>query len=93
LNIDLASATAAYEHEELAAPNPQAFTIVRGLSSGKSRDISSFETTACTTALNKNPSTSAHKISHPIVNAIISACPIAGSMSISSEAIPAMSPA
>src|SRR3954469_25564790 len=86
LNIDRASATAAYEQEELAAPRPHAFTMVPGLSSGSSRDISSFETTACTTAERKNPRIRAHRISQAIVAAIIRECPIAASIRISTMA-------
>src|SRR2546426_668843 len=71
---DLANATAAYEHDDDAAPNPQAIAIVRGESSGSSRVISDFETSAWTAADNANPRTSAHRISHVIPNEMLSAC-------------------
>ena len=44
--IDRARATAAYEHEDDAAPSPQAIPRDRGESSGRSRVISDFDTTA-----------------------------------------------
>ncbi len=69
----LASATAAYEQELDAAPNPVATARLRGRSSGISRMISSRRTTACTTADRKKPRISAHKISQPIDPAIDSA--------------------
>src|SRR6266705_1946137 len=75
--IDRASATAAYEHEDDAAPRPEAISSVRGESSGRSRLISDFETTAWTIADNPNPRTSAHRISQNIANATPRAAPIA----------------
>ena len=44
--IARARATAAYEHEDEAAPSPQATASERGESSGRSRVISDFDTTA-----------------------------------------------
>ena len=44
-----ASAVAAYEHDELAAPIADAFTIVFADESGSSRLICAFDTTASTT--------------------------------------------
>jgi len=44
-----------------------------GESSGRSRVISFFETTACTAAESAKPITSAHRISHVIANAKLSA--------------------
>src|SRR5262245_54690248 len=64
--IERASATAAYEHEDDAAPSPHAIAIVRGESSGSRRVISDFDTTDCTAAERANPSTSAHRISQVI---------------------------
>src|SRR5438445_10394729 len=60
--IDRASDTAAYEHQDDAAPRPEAISSVRGESSGRSRLISDFETTACTIADNPNPRTTAPPI-------------------------------
>src|SRR5713101_3458981 len=72
--IERASATAAYEHDDDAAPKPQAIEIDLGESSGKSFVISRFETTACTTADKPNPRISAHRISQNIAKAIESDC-------------------
>src|SRR5258708_25813868 len=46
----------------------------RGRSSGSSRLISLWETTACTTAESKKPRISGHRISHPMAKAMASAC-------------------
>jgi len=46
---DRASATAAYEQDDDAAPRPPAMARDRGESSGRSRRISPLETTAWTT--------------------------------------------
>src|SRR5437899_12706637 len=73
--IDLASATAAYEHDDDAAPSPVAIARVFGESSGNNRLISDFETTACTTADKPKPRMSGHKISQNMANAIHSAWP------------------
>src|SRR5258707_12765765 len=48
--------------------------MARGRSSGSSRLISLWETTACTTAERKNPRISGHRISHPMANAMANAC-------------------
>ncbi len=64
--IERASATAAYEQDEDAAPRPQAMARDRGESSGSRRVISDFDTTACTAPDRANPRTSAHRISHVI---------------------------
>jgi hypothetical protein len=61
-NNDRASATAAYEHDDEAAPRAEAMASVRGESSGKSRRISALETTACTAAERAKPRISAHRI-------------------------------
>src|SRR6266540_3239598 len=74
--IDLASATAAYEHDEDAAPSLPARQSERGESSGSSRLISLLETTACTTPDSAKPRISAHTISQSIANASPSAWPI-----------------
>ena len=55
-NTERVIATAAYEHEEEAAPRPRAYQIVRGLSSGRSLLLSFF---ACTIPEMENPSASA----------------------------------
>jgi hypothetical protein len=81
---DRASATAAWEQEEEAAPRPAAMAIERAESSGRSRRISRFETTACTTAERKKPRISAHRISQNIPNAKLSASRIALTMSAAS---------
>src|SRR5207237_739195 len=67
--MERAIATAAYEHDEEAAPSPHASAIVRGESSGRTRLISDFETTACTTAEIANPRMSAQPISQVIAAA------------------------
>jgi len=72
---DRASATAAYEHDDDATPSPEASAIVSGRSSPSSRTIDSRRTTACTTAESAKPSMSAHRISHVIDAAIVSAWP------------------
>ena len=65
-NSERASATAAYEHDEDAAPNPAAMASVRGRSSPSSRTTVDLRTTACTTADSANPRIRAHRISHVI---------------------------
>src|SRR3989442_12448284 len=75
--IERASVTAAYEHEDDAAPRQAAIISVRGESSGRSRLISDFETTDWTIADNPKPRTSAHRISQDIANAKPRAVPIA----------------
>src|SRR6266508_1205381 len=77
--IDRASATAAYEHDDEAAPSPVARRTDRGESSGSSRLISPLETTACTAPDSAKPRISAHRISQSIANARPSACPIGAS--------------
>src|SRR6266702_2758551 len=59
-NNDRASATDAYEQLDEAAPRPVARSSVLGESSGNSRRISRFETTACTIPERANPRISAH---------------------------------
>ena len=76
-NSDRASATAAYEHDDDAAPSPVATARLRGRSSGSSRVTSSRRITACTTPDSANPRISAQRISQPIVPAIRSAEPSA----------------
>src|SRR3989442_1319325 len=63
--------------EDDAAPRQAAIISVRGESSGRSRLISDFETTAWTIADNPKPRTSAHRISQDIANAKLIAAPIA----------------
>src|SRR6266568_3136218 len=76
-NTDRAIATAAYEQEEEAAPSPQAIESERGESSGSSRPISALETTAWTAPEIAKPRISAHRISHAMAAARLSACPSA----------------
>ena len=68
-----ASATEAYEHDDEAAPRPDATTSVRGEASGKSLRISLFDTTACTAAESAKPSTRAQRISQVMPNAKLNA--------------------
>ncbi len=72
--IDRASATTAYEQDDDAAPRPAATTSVRGESSGISRVISRFETTAWTTPVSVKPRISAQRICHAMEPARLSAC-------------------
>src|SRR5205085_12245258 len=65
-----ASATAAYEHEDEAAPNAVATASVFGDASGSNLLIARFETTACTMAESVNPRTSGQRISHAIAAAM-----------------------
>jgi hypothetical protein len=76
-NSERASATAAYEHDEEAAPNPHATASERGESSGSRRVISRFDTTACTAPDKANPRISGHRMTHVIPAATDSACPTA----------------
>src|SRR6266536_3823751 len=78
--IERASATAAYEHDEDAAPSPPARQSERGESSGSSRLISLLETTACTAPVRAKPRISAHRVSQNIANASPSAWPMGASM-------------
>src|SRR5437870_9292261 len=80
--IERASATAAYEHEDDAAPRPHAMASDFGESFGNSRIISLLETTACTTADKPKPRMRGHKISQNMANAIQSAWPRAVTMSM-----------
>ena len=66
VNSDFAIATAAYEHDEDAAPRPVAQAIGRGLPPPSVCWIRSRGTHACTIAEIANPSTSAHHTSHAI---------------------------
>jgi len=72
-----ASATAAYEHDDDAAPNSAAIPRVRGRSSPINPTMVDLRTTACTTADRANPRINAHRISHVIDPASARACPIA----------------
>jgi hypothetical protein len=67
--IERARATAAYEHDDEAAPRPHAIPSERAESSGRSRVISALETTACTAAERTKPSTRAQSISQHIPKA------------------------
>src|SRR2546425_5048794 len=77
--IDRASATAAYEHDDDAAPSAHAIASVRGESSGSSRLIWRLETTAWTTPESAKPRISAQRISQSIAKAKPSACPMPAS--------------
>src|SRR6185312_1529640 len=81
-NSDRARATAAYEHDEDAAPNPADTAKVRGRSSPIRATIVERRTTACTTAERANPTISAHRISQVIDPASVKACPTADSIVI-----------
>ena len=65
-NSERASATAAYEHEDDAAPSPAATASVRGRASPSSRTTVDLRTTAWTTADSANPRISAQVISQVI---------------------------
>jgi hypothetical protein len=80
--IDRANATAAYEHDEEAAPSVLARQSERGEASGSSRLISPLDTTACTTPERPKPRISAHRISQNIANARLRACPSPPSTSL-----------
>src|SRR5271156_551487 len=78
-NSDRARATAAYEHDDDAAPSPAATARVRGRSSPIKLTIVERRTTAWTTADRAKPRISAHMISHVIDPANAKACPTAAS--------------
>ena len=65
-NSDRASATAAYEHEDDAAPKPVAMAKVFGRSSPSLLTIVLRRTTACTTAESVKPRIKAQRISQVI---------------------------
>ena len=65
-NSARASATAAYEHDEEAAPRPVATASARGRSSPSSRTTVDLRTTAWTTADSANPRISAQVIAQVI---------------------------
>ena len=73
-NSDRASATAAYEHDDDAAPRPAASASVRGRSSPRSRTTVDFLTSAWIIADSPNPRISAQVISHVIDPVMDSAC-------------------
>lgn len=85
-NSDRARATAAYEHDDEAAPRPAAGARVRGRSSPRRATTVERRTTACTTADRVKPRISAHRISHVIVPARPRAWPIAASTVTNSSA-------
>ena len=74
-----ASATAAYEHDDEAAPSSVALVSVGALSPPSVRMTSPRRTTARTTPDNANPRIRAQRISHAIAALIMSALPIAWS--------------
>jgi hypothetical protein len=76
-NRERASATAAYEQEDEAAPSPADRASVRGRSSPSSRTTVDRRTTACTTAESVKPRISAQVTSQVIEPAMDNACPIA----------------
>ncbi len=65
-NNDRASALAAYEHDELAAPSSDARVADPTVSRPSTRCIARRETNACTIPDSANPTTSAHNVSHNI---------------------------
>ena len=79
-NSDRASATAAYEQEDDAAPSPVASASVLGLSSPSSRVMVWRRTSAWTTADKMNPRINDQTISHVIVPATARAWPTASRM-------------
>ena len=72
-NSDRASATAAYEHDDDAAPSPVAAASAPGESLPSNRTTVSRRTTDCTTAESAKPRMSGHRISHPMAKLIASA--------------------
>ena len=74
---DRASATAAYEQDDDAAPRPAATASVRGRSSPSSRTMVDFGTRAWITADSANPRISAQVISQAIDPVMDSACAMA----------------
>src|SRR6266511_4236146 len=82
-----ASATAAYEQEDEAAPRPVARHNERGESSGMSRRISLFDTTACTAPERAKPRISAQRISQNMPKAKLSASKSSPNTSMSATAI------
>src|SRR5665647_2926987 len=70
-------ATAAYEHDEDAIPNPVEARTARGRSSPINRTTVARRTTAWTTAERKNPRTRARRISQVIDPTSDSASPMA----------------
>jgi len=61
-----ANATAAYEHDDDAMPNPVARINAAGPSSPSALEMASRRTTACTTDARRKPSTSDHAICQAI---------------------------
>ena len=78
-NSDRASATAAYEHDDDAAPRPVASARLRGRSSPRSRTMVDFLTSAWTIAESPNPRISAQVIAHVIDAVMARACTTARS--------------
>src|SRR6516165_6174365 len=78
-NKDRAKATAAYEHDDDAAPSPADTASVRGRSSPIRDTIVERRATACTTADRAKPRISAQRISHVIDPASAKARPTAAS--------------
>ena len=75
-NSDRAIATAAYEHDEEAAPSPVARAMAAGPPSPSARCTRSRGTHACTIAEIAKPITSAHQTSHAISSASRMPCQI-----------------
>ena len=86
-NKERASATAAYEHDDEAAPRPVARHNERGESSGISRRISLFDTTACTAPDSAKPRINAQRISQNMPKAKLSASSSSATTSISARSI------
>src|SRR5271156_3531365 len=84
-NSDRARATAAYEHDEDAAPSPAATARVRGRSSPNSATMLDRRTMACTTADRAKPRISAQRISHVMDPASANACPTAPAASFTTR--------
>ncbi len=79
-----AIATAAYEHDDEAAPSPVAIAMLRGPPSGISFATFSRDTVACTNAESPKPRMSAHSICQPIKAPICNARPISFSQCMES---------
>src|SRR6266568_2284478 len=69
-NMERLSATAAYEHDDEAAPSKLALTSVLGLSSGSSLLICLCDTTAWIAPLRPKPRISGQRISQAILKEV-----------------------
>jgi hypothetical protein len=87
-NNDLASALAAYEHEELAMPRSELRVRAAGPCRPMTRCIWPRDTKACTAPDSAKPSTSAHSVSQNMKNASRRLSPIVTSTPMPSSIPP-----